>query len=115
MVDEFKHMISFYTDRPRHWCPKSQRYAGGDALLTHLNDGWKIQGDIHFEEYWHGGSRRILIYYFVLTQNDQWITMRVQGNPFIDRLLAELRLPVIPTAAVRARSRQPQRMSEQIN
>jgi tRNA A37 threonylcarbamoyladenosine synthetase subunit TsaC/SUA5/YrdC len=51
----------------------------------------------------------------VLTQNDQWITMRVQGNPFIDRLLAELRLPVIPTAAVRARSRQPQRMSEQIN
>lgn len=95
MVDEFKHHISFYTDRPRHWCPRSQRYAGGDALLTHLNNGWKIEGEIEVEEYWHGGSRRILIYCFVLTQNDQRLTMRVPGNPFVDRLLLEVRQPTL--------------------
>ncbi len=114
MTDDLSRFNTFYTDRPRHWCSQSERYAGGDALLTYLHDGWKIQGDIFYEEYWHGGARRILIYYFVLTLKDECVTMRVIGNPMIDRLLDELHIRVVPTAAVRARVRQPQHVRKQL-
>ncbi|HLV34498.1 MAG TPA: hypothetical protein VKY59_05265 [Spirillospora sp.] len=115
MAIDMNRFNTFYTDLPRHWCPQSQRYAGGDALLTYLKEGWEVQGDIYYEEYWHGGARRVLIYYFVLTNGDECVTMRVLGNPLIDRLLQELDIRVIPTAAVRARVRQPQRVREQLN
>jgi hypothetical protein len=115
MVRETDRFNALYTDLPRHWCPQSERYTGGDALLTCLNEGWKVQDDIYYEEHWHGGSRRVLIYYFVLVKDNQSVTMRVISNPTIDRLLSQLGIRVIPTAAVRARMRQPQQVQRQLH
>ncbi|MBZ0299551.1 MAG: hypothetical protein K8J31_07430 [Anaerolineae bacterium] len=115
MANENHRFSTLYADLPRHWCPQSQRFAGGDALLTYLNDGWEIQDNIYYEEYWHGGARRVLIFYFVLARKNECVTMRVLGNPMVDRLLNQLRLRVIPTAGVRARIRQPQQPRRQLN
>ncbi len=106
-MDNLNRFHSFYTERPRHWCPQSERYTGGDALLTLLSSGWQLQEDVYYEEYWHGGARRVLIYSFILTLNDDTVTLRVLGNPFVERLLQELPLRVVPTAGVRGQMRQP--------
>ncbi|MBZ0300848.1 MAG: hypothetical protein K8J31_13945 [Anaerolineae bacterium] len=74
----------------RHWCPLSQPYAGVDALLSFLNDGWMIEDDIGCDEHWLGGTRRILVYHFVLTNLDDVVTMPVLRNPVLDRLLTRL-------------------------
>ena len=99
----------------RHWCPLSQRYAGGDALLNYLNRGWEVHDEVYYEEYWHGGARRVLIFYFVLANNGQCVTMRVLGNPFIERLMRELQVEALPTAVTQARVRQPRRVVHQLH
>ena len=100
-MDNLNRFHSAYTHIPRHWSSHSQHYAGGDALLTFLSDGWTIQGDIDCEEFWHGGARRVTIFYFVLARDNQSLTMRVHGNPFVDRLLRELHLHVMPATSAR--------------
>ena len=109
----FSHRHS--TDMSRHWCPQSQRYAGGDALLTYLHNGWQMKDDVYYEEYWQGGARRVVIYYFALVNNGHWVTMGVIHNPFVERLMHEMALKVIPVAANRARVRQPRRMIHQLH
>lgn len=74
----------------RHWCPLSQPYTGVDALLSFLNDGWTIADDVVCDEHWLGGTRRILVYHFVVTNQDNVITMPVLRNPVLDRLLTQL-------------------------
>ena len=101
-VDNLNRFHSVYTHTPRHWSPQSQRFAGGDALLTLLSSGWSIQEDVYYEEFWHGGSRCALIYHFTLTRGQQRAVMRVVDNPFIDRLLAELPVRVVPAAHTRS-------------
>jgi hypothetical protein len=76
----------------RHWCPRSQRYAGCDALMTFLDNDWQIEGDINFDEYWHGGARRVLIYSFNLLRDGELVVMRVIDNPALGRLLREMEL-----------------------
>lgn len=98
-----------------HWCPRSQRYAGGDALLTYLHNGWDVHDEIYREEYWHGGSRRVLIYYFILVNNGACVTMRVLSNPVIERLLSELKVQTLPTAATQAPVRQPPGVKRQLH
>jgi hypothetical protein len=115
MLNKINGVFAHTSDLTCHWCPKSQRYAGGDALLTYLNDGWEIQDDIHYEAYWHGGSRRVLIYYFVLVRRGECVTMRVVSNPLVDRLLDKLPVRVLEAQAFRARMRQPQQMVKQLH
>lgn len=79
-----------YIDPPRHWCQQCQPYAGVDALLSFLDGGWTIVDEIGRDEHWLGGTRRILVYYFILANRDDVITMPVLCNPVLDRLLAEL-------------------------
>ena len=107
MVAHQSFINKYYTGAYYHWCPLSQPYAGGDALLTYLGSGWEIHDDVYYEEYWHGGQRRVLIYDFVLVKGGQCVVMHVLTNPFIQRLLYELRLPVLSTPGNRARLRQP--------
>ena len=96
--------LHFYTqiaDQRQHWCPHSQRYAGGDALITRLNDGWEVSDEIYYEEYWHGGSRKVLIYNFVLVNHEDTVTMRVLSNPFVERFVSELNIDILPARAGR--------------
>jgi len=89
MTNQFE-LSDFYPnpfDLTRHWCPLSQPYAGVDALLRYLDRGWKIQGNIGFDEHWFGDSRRILVYRFILTKRNSSVTMRVVWNPVLERLL----------------------------
>ena len=109
----FSHRHS--TDMSRHWCPQSQRYAGGDALLTHLHNGWQIKDEVYYEQYWQGGARRVVIYYFALANNGQRVTMPVVNNPFVERLMREMALTVLPASANRAGGRQPRGMMRQLH
>jgi hypothetical protein len=73
----------------RHWCPNSQKYAGGDALLTALERGWRIGGVIFCQEHWHGGARRVRVYHIDLARGAAAMRMRVLMNPFVERLIQE--------------------------
>lgn len=91
MTNQFK-LSDFYPspfDLTCHWCPLSQPYAGVDALLRYLDRGWKVQGDIGFDEHWFGESRRILVYRFILNRHDRCVTMHVVWNPVFERLLIQ--------------------------
>ncbi len=109
MLNKINRAFIHTSDFTRHWCPKSQRYAGGDALLTYLNDGWKIQQDIHYEAFWHGGSRRVIVYDIVLGRQDERVRMRVISNPVVDRLLTKWPVRILETksAQQQMRTRQP--------
>lgn len=89
MITRFREFYPHHIDVSRHWCPRSQPYAGVDALLGRLDNGWKIRGDIGFDEHWFGESRRILVYQFILTKQDNRVTMHVIHNPVLERLLTQ--------------------------
>ncbi|MAS35168.1 MAG: hypothetical protein CL610_14245 [Anaerolineaceae bacterium] len=105
----------FSTDMTRHWCPKSQYYATGDALLTYINNGWSIQQEACFEEFWHGGSRRVVVYYVNLVRDDQHITMPVIDNPVVGQLIARFCPQLRPQISPRPRARQPQWLRSSFN
>ena len=79
-----------------HWCPRSQYYAGFDQLLAQLAQGWFIHGMISFDEYWHGGARRVLIYHVTLHHGEEAVQMRVLNNPAAERFIAGLKNPLVP-------------------
>ncbi len=89
MLMRFSEFYPNHLNLSRHWCPLSQRYTGVDALLSRLDNGWKIWGDIDFDEYWFGESRHTLIYHFMLIKQDNRVTMHVLHNPVLDRLLTQ--------------------------
>jgi len=104
-----------YIDVTRHWCPRSERYAGGDALITFLSDGWAMSDQVYREEHWNSG-RVVNVYYFELKRDDETIMMAVIANPFVDRLVDESELRVMPMAVTqRERFRQQQRSTEVIH
>ncbi len=83
-----------YLDVTRHWCAKSEPYAGGDGLVTFLNDGWKMENTVYEEIYWHAGVRQIKIIHFDLRRGEESFTLPVLINPYIRRLLASLPIQV---------------------
>jgi hypothetical protein len=85
-----------YMDVVCHWSPISQKYAGGDAINTLLNDGWRIQETVFFEEFWHAGSRPVTIFHFKLVRDDETLHVPVLSNPYVRRLVESLPLQVRP-------------------
>lgn len=83
--------VDFY----RHWHPKSERFAGGDCLATALMLGWTLQKPIIMDIYWCAGSRQVNVYHCHLVRDEQHLHMPVLGNPFMDRLVSQMNLPVI--------------------
>lgn len=83
--------VDFY----RHWHPKSERFAGGDCLATALMMGWTLQVPIIMDIYWCAGARQVNVYHCHLVREDQHLHMPVLGNPFMDRLIHHMNLPVI--------------------
>ena len=48
-----------YMNVLRHWSPSSEKYAGGDAVVTLLTcEDWKIGETIFYEQYWCAAARR---------------------------------------------------------
>jgi hypothetical protein len=88
MIVRFREFYPRQIDVSHHWSPLSQCYAGVDTLLGRLDTGWKIQGDIDFDEHHFGESRHVIVYHFVLSRRDKRVTMHVLHNPVLERLLA---------------------------
>jgi hypothetical protein len=79
----------------RHWSPVSEKYTGGDALLTALDDGWSVEGVIFRQEFWLAGVRRVCIYHIDLVRGDENAKMMVMQNPYVTRLMHEIGSQVV--------------------
>jgi hypothetical protein len=85
-----------YSNVYRHWDPRSEAYAGGDALITMLQQGWHLTDPIYEQPVWYCGNRRVCVLHGVLTRGDEQIVMAVISNPFIVRAMRDRRLKIEP-------------------
>ena len=85
-----------YQDLYRHWHAESERYTGGDALNTALDEGWSFNDVVGFQEIHHMGARGTVIYHFELTRDEETVTMPVIGNPYVDRLVMLMQFKLVP-------------------
>ena len=60
-----------YIDVNRHWSPRSEKYAGGDNLLTAIMRGWEIGNLVTLEQHWNKSGRCVSIYTFLLRKGDR--------------------------------------------
>jgi hypothetical protein len=79
----------------RHWHAASEPFAGGDCLLTALNNGWDIVLPVMAEPFWRAGSRCVMVYHFNLERRGETMAMPVVTNPFVERLIADNALRLI--------------------
>lgn len=86
-----------YMDVHRHWCPQSEAFTGGDALVTFLHEGWKVVGDVSYQEHWRAG-RCITVCYFPLRRSAETLLMPVLANPYVYHITRQLNLRIVPTA-----------------
>ncbi|MFN8371631.1 MAG: hypothetical protein U0694_01960 [Anaerolineae bacterium] len=75
-----------YAEVMRHWSPKSEKYSGGDSLLTALNNGWEVGDIVYVEDHWHTGMRYVPLYHFEMSRNGEKHTMIVIDNPYVSRI-----------------------------
>jgi hypothetical protein len=85
-----------YMDVVQHWHSGSEPYAGGDALVTLLSQGWEMQEDVYVEKREFAGKRSVSVYHVVLERDGQIIKMPVVRNPYINRLLRSGNFNQIP-------------------
>ena len=78
-----------YVDVTQHWHSKSQRYAGGDCLVTALDSGWDVR-EIWCETHWFAGMRSVTVYYFELERGQEKMTMPVIHTPYITHLIMQM-------------------------
>ncbi len=71
----------------RHWNIDSERYTGGDALVTALDEGWQVKGVIFRQECWLAGVRRISLFHVELQRSGETRKMVVIQNPFVTKML----------------------------
>jgi hypothetical protein len=96
MVQDSSNQHSQYPDFSRHWCDTSERFAGGDALLTAMQNDWIADETCYEQQYWQAGTRLVTIYHFALKNGDESMSMPVLGNPFVRRIIREERFKVVP-------------------
>ena len=72
----------------QHWSYSSERYAGGDNLLTAIARGWEIDNKVTLRRHWFAGMRCIEIFHFTIRRDDVVADMAVLGNPYVYRYLA---------------------------
>lgn len=87
-----------YIDITTYWHPNSEAFAGGDALLTALNNGWQVMGEVRCETHWYAGMRSIRIYHFVLERDGEQMKMPVVNNPYVNRLIDRAEFEVVDIA-----------------
>ncbi len=72
----------------QHWSYSSERFAGGDNLLTAIARGWSIDRKVVLRRHWFAGMRCIEIFHFTIRRDDVVADMAVVGNPYVYRYLA---------------------------
>ena len=72
----------------QHWHPASEHYAGGDNLMTALENGWGIEKCL-LTRHWYAGMRSVQIYEFLLSRNGEEMTMPVVSNPYVYRIVSQ--------------------------
>jgi hypothetical protein len=72
----------------QHWSYSSERYAGGDNLLTAIARGWTIDKVVTLRRHWFAGMRCVEIFHFTIRRDDVIADMAVLGNPYVYRYLA---------------------------
>ncbi|NWF69592.1 MAG: hypothetical protein HXY40_10950 [Chloroflexi bacterium] len=87
-----------YMAAHRHWSPNSEKYCGGDSLLTALDDGWEINDVIYVEDHQHTGMRYVPLYHFELSRGSETRRMCVIDNPYVWRLSRKPGFRVLPLA-----------------
>ncbi|MBZ0303703.1 MAG: hypothetical protein K8J31_28440 [Anaerolineae bacterium] len=95
-----------YLDVVRHWSPISQKYAGGDAVITLFSEGWRLKESVFYEEFWLSGSRLVVVYHLEMARDEDTLNVPVLSNPYVDRMMTSLPLQVRPIRE-RAIQRQP--------
>ena len=85
-----------YFEKYRHWSPISEKYAGGDALITALQCSWKVHGPVYQEDHWGSGARLVTVYHFELRDSDDQMMMPVISNPHVRRMLRMLKVQILP-------------------
>jgi hypothetical protein len=85
-----------YSAVHRHWHPSSEVYAGADALITALQNGWTLMEPVFEEEFFHAGTRRVTVYHATLVRGEESRIMPVITNPFIRRGMRTRALEVRP-------------------
>ena len=96
MIQDSQNLHSQYPDFSRHWCDTSEKFAGGDALLTALQNNWIAERVCHEEKYWHAGTRLVTVYHFELKLGGETLHMPVITNPYVRRIIREEEFKVIP-------------------
>ena len=87
-------LIELDDEGHRHWCPSSEKFAPADALIGAFERGWHIYGIVFRQEHWNQ-SRRIPVYHLKLERGGVIEPMVVIENPFITRLLNEMKVRVV--------------------
>jgi hypothetical protein len=85
-----------YMDVVQHWSPDSERFGGGDALVTMMMMGWELNQTVHMEYKHFGGNRRVRIYHCRLSNRTGEMVMPVVHNPYVNRLIRNMQLIVEP-------------------
>jgi hypothetical protein len=94
-----------YSDIHRHWDPRSERFAGGDALITAIQNGWQLVEPVYEEKFWAAGTRLVVIYHSIMERGEESMVMPVIANPFIRRGLKTRTLEIEPHEKLEARIR----------
>ena len=50
MIQDSLNLHSQYPDFSRHWCDTSEQFAGGDALLTAMQNHWVAEATCYEEQ-----------------------------------------------------------------
>jgi hypothetical protein len=85
-----------YSHLIRHWHGGSEKYAGGDALFTALENGWEFDDSVTYEEHWSSGAQCVVIFLFELKRDGDKMTMPVITNPFVRRMLFNMDVKLVP-------------------
>jgi len=70
----------------QHYDPRSERFAGGDQLLTALANKWEVERCVLLR-YAYAGRRYSKIYQFTLRRGGDVMVMPVIDNPYIKRIV----------------------------
>lgn len=102
MAQDSMNLHSYYPDMIQYWSSLSEKFATGGALLTRLRRGWQIDHVCYAEEFWHAGTRPVVVYHFDLTRGDEIECMPVLNNPYVTRMISMLGMEVRPYEERRA-------------
>ena len=91
--------VEYMPTATQHWSWSSQRFAGGDNLITAIYNGWSVDRVVEVEQHWYAGMRGITIFNFTISREDMTVTMPVVSNPFVNRFVRQSALQLVDKEA----------------